>query len=244
MYYRVPIISFVEPSISVGNPETSVTDKGKPPTQEGAAVNALSVSAAAEEGGKIKPASDEARAARSAVAIASFLNTSLSSPRAGERKVCSFFLRGCCRFGDSCRNSHHVDLEENASDFGGKTKGDEVGREALTDALEGGEGDKNVLTTKETALDEAERIQVSYFETYRVLMLFSSFVRGEEPGFDFLRLFSPTPSLYNAIFLVRRVICYLDVTVYGSQSERERTMFSPLWVDLNDRCLFLKRFEK
>lgn len=156
-------------------------DKGKPPAKVGATDNALPSSAPDEAGVKTKPASDQARAARAAVAIASFLNTSLSSPRAGERKVCSFFLRGCCRFGDNCRNSHKVDLVENASDFVENTVGGEVkvGRANLTEAKRGAGDEKEDLAPKEAALDEVERIQVSYVESYRALMVVLGADRAE-----------------------------------------------------------------
>lgn len=57
---------------------------------------------------------------------------------------------------------------ENTIDFGGKTEGDEAGIEDLTEA-KGGGGEKNGLATKEATLDEAERVQVRFFESYRVL---------------------------------------------------------------------------
>ena len=160
--------------VSVGSSELcedpTVANDGKPLQVVDATVRALVSSAAADAGVDVeaKPSRDMARAARAAAAF-SALNSALSSPRAGKRKVCAFFVRGCCRFGEYCRNSHELDQPETVEvtqEVNGQ--GHEEEGTAVIEAVAEAEGEKkkrdlgkDTAAKDAAALDEAEKAQAS-----------------------------------------------------------------------------------
>lgn len=93
------------------------------------------------------------------VALEVTVNTELLAQRTGKRAPCTFYVRGCCRFGDGCRHSHDV------KQWG---SGDSEEEERVFDEIEGHtehgekeeEGCEDDFSAKEAALDEEERIQV------------------------------------------------------------------------------------
>lgn len=98
-------------------------------------------------------ASVEAAAVASAGSGAA--GTSVPAPPAGKGRPCSFFVRGCCRFGDACKHSH--DAEQWVEGGEGEEEGREDDRFEEEEGL--GKGDRE-LAAKEAALDEVERTQV------------------------------------------------------------------------------------
>lgn len=171
-------------SSSATNHKTSEDMEGT--TQAAAAAHALLAEVKAES---VKASRAANRAAKSLEMVKAAVQSALTSPRAaaaadarsGSKRTtrpCSYFARGCCRYGENCRYSH--DTAHSSCGAGAGTEESKSNKDEDENRMEKdrgffvGDGDEEWmewdkeahLAAKEASLDEEERIQVGLHVLY------------------------------------------------------------------------------